>query len=31
LAHPLVGQYDRAEKLTDLLLAENSKHFAWTK
>ena len=29
LAHPLVGQYDRAEKLTDLLLAENGKHLAW--
>jgi 6-phospho-beta-glucosidase len=29
LAHPLVGQYDRAEKLTDLLLAENRKHLAW--
>ena len=29
LAHPLVGQYDRAEKLTDLLLAENRRHLAW--
>ncbi|MET4781680.1 6-phospho-beta-glucosidase [Glaciihabitans sp. UYNi722] len=31
LAHPLVLQYDRAEKLTDLLLAENSKHLAWAQ
>ena len=31
LAHPLVGQYDRAEKLTDLLLAENSAHLAWAR
>ena len=31
LAHPLVGQYDRAEKLTDLLLAENGKHLAWAQ
>ncbi|HEU4808168.1 MAG TPA: 6-phospho-beta-glucosidase, partial [Homoserinimonas sp.] len=31
LAHPLVGQYDRAEKLTDLLLAENRKHLAWAE
>lgn len=31
LAHPLVGQYDKAEKLTDLLLAANSKHLAWAQ
>ena len=31
LAHPLVGQYDRAEKLTDLLIAQNSDHLAWAK
>jgi 6-phospho-beta-glucosidase len=31
LAHPLVLQYDRAEKLTDLLLAENGKHLAWAR
>jgi 6-phospho-beta-glucosidase len=30
LAHPLVGQYDRAERLADLLIAENSAHLAWT-
>ena len=29
LAHPLVGQYDKAEKLTDLLLAANHQHLAW--
>ncbi|MFE4951567.1 6-phospho-beta-glucosidase [Leifsonia sp. NPDC056665] len=31
LAHPLVGQYDRAEKLTDLLLAGNRAHLAWAR
>jgi 6-phospho-beta-glucosidase len=31
LAHPLVGQYDKAEKLTDLLLAENRQHLAWAQ
>jgi 6-phospho-beta-glucosidase len=31
LAHPLVLQYDRAEKLTDLLLAENAKHLVWAR
>lgn len=31
MAHPLVGQFDRAEKLTDLLLAENSQHLAWAR
>jgi len=29
LAHPLVGQYDRAEALTDRLLAHNREHLAW--
>lgn len=29
LAHPLVGQYDRAEKLTDLLIAGNKGHLSW--
>lgn len=31
LAHPLVGQYDRAEKLTDLLIAGNKDHLSWAK
>ncbi|WP_028050544.1 6-phospho-beta-glucosidase [Cellulomonas sp. URHD0024] len=31
LAHPLVGQYDRASRLTDLLLAENRAHLAWAR
>jgi 6-phospho-beta-glucosidase len=31
MAHPLVGQYDRAEKLTDLLIAGNRDHLAWAK
>jgi 6-phospho-beta-glucosidase len=30
-AHPLVLQYDRAEKLTDLLLDHNRQHLAWAK
>jgi 6-phospho-beta-glucosidase len=30
-AHPLVLQYDRAEKLTDLLVAHNREYLAWTK
>lgn len=29
LAHPLVGQVDRAERLTDLLLARNRRYLAW--
>ena len=29
LAHPLVGQYDQAERLTDLLLAENAAFLPW--
>lgn len=31
LAHPLVGQHDLAEKLTDLLLASNAAHLAWAQ
>ena len=31
LAHPLVGQYDRAEKLTDLLIDRNREHLAWAR
>ena len=30
-AHPLVLQYERAEKLTDLLLQHNSQHLAWAR
>ncbi|WP_435058103.1 6-phospho-beta-glucosidase [Streptomyces sp. bgisy060] len=29
LAHPLVGQYDSAEGLTDRLIAHNREHLAW--
>ncbi|WP_461712765.1 6-phospho-beta-glucosidase [Streptomyces sp. DSM 41029] len=29
LAHPLIGQYDRAETLTDLLLSHNQEHLPW--
>ncbi|MBO8193584.1 6-phospho-beta-glucosidase [Streptomyces oryzae] len=29
LAHPLVGQLDHAERLTDQLLAHNKEHLAW--
>ncbi len=29
LAHPLIGQYDQAEKLTDRLLAENAQFPPW--
>ncbi|MER5641960.1 6-phospho-beta-glucosidase [Kitasatospora sp. NPDC002227] len=29
LAHPLVGQLDRAEQLTDRLLAHNKAHLPW--
>ncbi|AUH42973.1 6-phospho-beta-glucosidase [Streptomyces sp. CMB-StM0423] len=29
LAHPLVGQYDRAEKLADALIAHNREHLPW--
>ncbi|MYW02161.1 6-phospho-beta-glucosidase [Streptomyces sp. SID3343] len=31
LAHPLVGQYDIAEALTDRLLAENKEHLPWAR
>ncbi|GAA2059780.1 6-phospho-beta-glucosidase [Leifsonia soli] len=31
LAHPLVGQYDRAERLTDLLISHNRDHLEWAK
>ena len=29
LAHPLVGQADQAECLTDRLLAENARYLSW--
>jgi 6-phospho-beta-glucosidase len=29
LAHPLVGQYDRAERLTDALIGHNREHLPW--
>ncbi|MFJ2954038.1 6-phospho-beta-glucosidase [Streptomyces sp. NPDC087270] len=29
LAHPLIGQYEYAEGLTDRLIAHNREHFAW--
>ncbi|MBU7598975.1 6-phospho-beta-glucosidase [Streptomyces sp. P38-E01] len=29
LSHPLIGQYDRAETLTDRLLAHNKEHLPW--
>ena len=31
LAHPLVAQYDRASRLTDLLIAANRQHLAWAR
>ncbi|HEU5475105.1 MAG TPA: 6-phospho-beta-glucosidase [Actinophytocola sp.] len=31
LAHPLVGQHDQAERLTDLLLANNSEFLEWAR
>ncbi|MCG2799054.1 MAG: 6-phospho-beta-glucosidase, partial [Cellulomonas sp.] len=31
LAHPLVGQWERAERATDLLLAANRDHLAWAR
>jgi 6-phospho-beta-glucosidase len=31
LAHPLVGQVDQAEQLTDLLLAANEDHLGWAR
>ena len=30
LAHPLIGQYDLAEKMADRLLAENARFLPWT-
>jgi 6-phospho-beta-glucosidase len=30
LAHPLIGQIEQAERLTDTLLAENHRYLAWT-
>ena len=29
LAHPLVGQYDLAGRLTDRLIAENAAYLPW--
>ncbi|MGA4841870.1 6-phospho-beta-glucosidase [Streptomyces sp. G45] len=29
LAHPLIGQYDYAEQLTDKLVAHNREHLSW--
>jgi 6-phospho-beta-glucosidase len=29
LAHPLIGQYEYAEALTDQLIAHNREHLAW--
>jgi 6-phospho-beta-glucosidase len=31
VAHPLVRQYDKAQKLTDLLIAGNREHLAWAQ
>jgi 6-phospho-beta-glucosidase len=31
LAHPLVGQIDKADKLTDLLLAHNARYLTWAR
>ncbi|MGI9008027.1 MAG: 6-phospho-beta-glucosidase [Streptosporangiaceae bacterium] len=31
LAHPLIGQYDQAEQLTDLLLTENAAFLPWAE
>jgi 6-phospho-beta-glucosidase len=31
LAHPLVGQVEQAEQLTDLLLAANRQHLGWAR
>jgi 6-phospho-beta-glucosidase len=28
-SHPLVRDFERAERLTDLLLAANAQHLAW--
>jgi 6-phospho-beta-glucosidase len=29
LAHPLIGQHDLADKLTDMLIAANRDHLQW--
>jgi 6-phospho-beta-glucosidase len=29
LAHPLIGQYDLAEKMADRMIAENARFLAW--
>ena len=29
LAHPLIGQHDLADKLTDLLISANREHLQW--
>jgi 6-phospho-beta-glucosidase len=29
LAHPLIGQYDLAEKMADRLIAENASFLSW--
>jgi 6-phospho-beta-glucosidase len=29
LAHPLIGQYDLAEKMADRLIAENARFLSW--
>ncbi|MCL2781216.1 MAG: 6-phospho-beta-glucosidase [Actinomycetia bacterium] len=31
LAHPLVGQYDKAERLADALIARNKDYLAWAQ
>jgi 6-phospho-beta-glucosidase len=31
LAHPLVGQHETADRLTDLLLAANREHLPWAR
>jgi 6-phospho-beta-glucosidase len=31
LAHPLVGQHELADTLTDKLLAANAGHLAWAR
>ena len=31
LAHPLIGQHDLADALTDKLLAANTAHLAWAR
>jgi 6-phospho-beta-glucosidase len=30
-AHPLVSRLDRAERLTDLLLANNAEYLPWAR